>query len=202
MKVWTSTDKNDDKIIVYQNETIFKANPPVNKIDEYLLDLKLQNSPSHNFLGIPISYISEINIQEGKKHIEVIFKGDYEYFRIGDDKKRNEIFDYFKQNIPGATQTLIRQSKIQAVKKPLIGMIVTILIALWALYIANGIENGNQYDVTGQNYHSVAGIILVIASLGVNNILLLFGTILSLILYSLIKKYKNPIEKTALLIKS
>jgi len=200
MKVWTSTEKDNDKIIVYSNETIYKANPPLEKVEEYLLDLKIQNTPSVNYLGIPLRYISEINLQEGKKYIEVVFKGDYEHFKIKDDKIRTEIFDFFRQNIPGVSYSIIKQSKLQAIKKPLIAIGVICVIFSWSLYIAIGMEAGNSYDVTGQHYDSIAGIVLVIASLGVRNIILISGSLLLITGVTLIRKYKNPVVKKALTI--
>ncbi|MBK9718211.1 MAG: hypothetical protein IPO85_11995 [Saprospiraceae bacterium] len=201
MKIWTSKEKGDDKIIIYANETIYKANPAAEKIDEYLFNLKMQNSPTTDFFSIPLRYISEINLQEGKKYIAVIFKGDYEHFKIADDKRRNEIFEFFKQNIPGANFSLVSQSKLQSVKKPLIAIGVILAIFLWTLYIALGIEDGNEYDVIGQRYHSIAGIVLALASLGVNKIVVIFGSLFLIAGLSLRNKYKNPIIKNALTIK-
>jgi hypothetical protein len=201
IKIWTSVEKYDDKIIAYLNDTIYKANPPVNQVEAYALDIKIQNNLAKNFFGIPLHYISEINIQEGKKYIEVVFKGDYEYLKVKDDRVRNEIFEFFKQNIPGATHSIVKLSKFQTAKKPLIAMGVVCIIFLWCLYIATGIEAGNEYDVTGEHYHSVAGIILLIASLGINKIILIFGALLAIAGISFQKKYRNPVVKNTLSIK-
>ena len=201
MKIWTSTDKDDDKIIVYLNEMIYKANPPLSKVEAYVSDLKMQQAPSAAFFGIPLRYISEINMQKGKKYIEILFKGDSEHLKVKDDTIRNEIFEFFSQNISGATHSLMSQSKFQSVKKPLIAMVVIAVIFLWSLYIAKGMEDGNEYDVSGQRYHSIAGIVLAIASLGVNKVLLIFGALLTIAAISLINKYKHPIVKNALTIK-
>ncbi len=127
MKIWTSNEKDDDKIIVYFNETIYKANPPLHKVDAYVSDLKIQQTPSAAFFGIPLRYISEINMQIGKKYIEIIFKGDSEHLKVKDDTMRNEIFEFFKQNIE-AIPSLISQSTFQAIKKPLIAMVVILII--------------------------------------------------------------------------
>jgi hypothetical protein len=72
---------------------------------------------------------------------------------------------------------------------------------LWCLYVAIGMETGNEYDVTGQHYHSIAGIVLAIASIGIKKVILLFGSLLLIAGFSLIKKYRNPIVKDTLLIK-
>jgi hypothetical protein len=201
MKFWTSTHKDDDKIIAYLNETIYKANPPINEIDKYLIDLNIKDFSSKYFFGIPLRYITQINQQKNKKYIEVLFRGDTEHLKIEDDKQRADIFDFFKQNIPGAIYSTTKQSKLQAVKKPLIAIGVILIIFLWSLYLAIGIEGGNEYDVTGQHYHSIAGIVLALASLGVSKLLLIFGSLLLIASTSLYKKYKTPIIKDNLTIK-
>jgi len=124
IKIWTSQEKADDKIIAFLGTDIYKANPPADQVDGYIFDLKMNNKPLKNSFEIPLSYISEINLRDRKKYIEVVFKGDYEHFKVSDDKTREEIFGYFKENIPGAQYGLVRQSKMQSVKKPLIAMVV------------------------------------------------------------------------------
>jgi hypothetical protein len=201
IKIWTSIEKYDDKIIAYLNDTIYKANPPVNEIEAYVLDMKMQNNLAKNFFGIPLHYISEINMRDGKKYIEVVFRGDYEHLKIKDDRIRNEIFEFLKKNIPGAIYSIVKLSKFKTAKKPLIAMGVVCTIFLWCLYIAIGIQSGNEYDVTNQHYHSVAGIVLLIASLGVNKITFIFGFLLIVAGISFLKKYRNPIVKNTISIK-
>jgi hypothetical protein len=201
MKIWTSNEKGDDKIIVYSNDMIYKANPPASEIDQYLFDLQLQHTPSKNYFGIPLRYIAEINQQEGKNYIEIIFRGDSEHLKIKDDKTRSEIFEFFKQNIPGATTSIVRQSTLQSVKKQLIAMAVISIIFSWSLYLAKGIEEGNDYDVTGQRYHSIAGIVLLIASMGVKKILVIFSLLLLIAGIRLTRNYKNPVVKNTLRLK-
>jgi len=200
MKFWTSTQKNDDKIIAFVNDTIYKANPRIDDIDKYILDLKTKNISYPAFLGIPLRYISQINQQENKKYIEVIFRGDTEHLRIENDKQRSEVFEFFKENIPGANYYIIKQSKIQAIKAPLIAIVIIVIIFLWSLIIAIGIESGNEYDVTGERYHSIAGIVLIFASLGVVKLIAIFGSLLSIACFSLYRKYKNPVIKNSLII--
>jgi len=200
MKFWTSTQKNDDKIIAFVNDTIYKANPRIDDIDKYILDLKTKNISYPAFLGIPLCYISQINQQENKKYIEVIFRGDTEHLRIENDKQRSEVFEFFKENIPGANYYIIKQSKIQAIKAPLIAIVIIVIIFLWSLIIAIGIESGNEYDVTGERYHSIAGIVLIFASLGVVKLIAIFGSLLSIACFSLYRKYKNPVIKNSLII--
>jgi hypothetical protein len=200
MKFWTSTQKGDDKIIAYENETVYKANPPANLMDQCLGDLKMNDFSSNHFFSIPLRYIAQINQQENKKYLEILFRGDAEHLKVKDDIRRNEIFEFFRNNLPGAEYRVVKQSKIQAVKKPLIGMAVLLGIFIWALFIAIGMESGNEYDVSGQHYHSIAGLVIVLASLGVKKLSLTFGILLSIVGISLYKKYQNPTVKHSIIV--
>lgn len=201
MKYWTSTKKNDDKIIAFVNDTIYKANPRVNDIDKYILDLKTKNISYPEFFGIPLPYITQINQHEHKNYIEVIFRGDTEHLKIESDHQRNEIFEFFKENIPGANYVVIKQSRIQSIKAPLVAIIVLLVIFLWSLFISIEIQSGNEYDVAGGHYNSIGGIILILASLGMAKLMALFGSLLLIACFSLYRKYKNPIIKNSLIIK-
>ncbi len=201
MKIWTSNEKKDDKIIALSDEYIYKGNPPSNEIGSSVFDLEMKTVPLKHFFAIPLSYISAINLQEGKKYIEVLFRGDYEHLKIMDDKTRVEVFEFFKHNIPGASFQVIKEPKFKSIRKPLIAMTVIAVIFCWSLFIAIGMESGNKYDVTGQHYHSIAGIILLIASLGVIKIILIFGSLFFIVGISLIRKYKNPVVKNTIIIK-
>ncbi len=139
-------------------------------------------------------------MQDGKNYIEVLFRGDSEHLKISDLHKREEIFEYFKDNIPNVFMKN-EYSKLKAGKKSLIALGVSIPIFLWALYISLEKQEGADYDVTGQHYNSLAGIIIVLASLGVKNLILLFGTLFSVAIFSFISKAKNPPVINQLVIK-
>lgn len=144
MKIWTSTEKGDNKVIAFVNDTIYKANPPESEIDVCIFDLKTQNIVSKYFFGIPLHYISTITLQEGKKYIEIKFRGDTEYLKIQNETTRNEVFEFFKANIPGAQYAVVKPSKLKAAKKPLIAMGVVTAMFIWALYLAIGKEKGSN----------------------------------------------------------
>jgi len=201
MQIWKTENPKDDKIIAYFNQTIYKGNPKPGEVDQDILTLKTSNIPQGNYFGIPLRYISTINLQDGKDYIEVLFRGDSEHLKISDLQKREEIFEYFKQIIPGNVFFINEYSKLKAGKKPLIALGVLIPVFLWALYIAIEKEQGVDYDVTGQNYNSLAGIILVLASLGVKNLVLLFGALFSIAIFSFIRKTKKPPVIKQLIIK-
>ncbi|MEP6712812.1 MAG: hypothetical protein ABJA37_10370 [Ferruginibacter sp.] len=191
MKIWKSEEKKDDKIIAYFNQTIYKGNPVPGETDNCIFELQMQKIPN-GFFSIPLHYISQINLTDGKEYIEVLFKGSTEHLKIKDSKIRNEIFDYFKENIPGAVYSIDKYSKLRTGKKNLVAMLVVIILSVWSLYYATGMEAGNEYDVSGGHYNSIAGIILLIASLGVTKIILISGSLLVIIIIAFIRKIKNP----------
>lgn len=199
MKIWTSNKKNDDKIIVFLNDTIYKANPPSDKIENCVAELKMQNLPSKYFFGVPVRYISEINMQEGKKYIEILFKADTEHLKIEDDDTRKAVFEYFKESIPGAAFSIIKPSKMHLARKPFIAMCVIGAIFLWCLYIANGMESGTEYEVKG-SANSLATVVLAISAMGVKNVILVFGSLFLIACISFVRKYQTPVVKNTLLI--
>lgn len=193
MQVWTSEEKADDKIIAFANQTIYKGNPKTGDFESVLFELKMKNNIPASLSGFPISYIKEINLTEGKKYIELLFgKDSTEELNITDEQIRRQVFDYFKINISGAVYSLHKPTALQSGKKPLIAFFVVAALFAWTLYIALGIESGEVYDVSGQQYHSIAGIVLAIASIGVKKVALLFGSLLAIAVISFIKRVKTP----------
>ena len=193
MKFWRSYEKGDDKIIAYLNGTIYRGNPNSDEIENVIYNFQKDEIPGKNFTAIPPHYLKQINLEDGLNYIEVLFGVESsEHLRIKDTEKRKEIFEYFKQNIPGARFHIDKYSKIRAGKKPLIAMGVVAAIFLWSFYIASGMENGNEYGVTGDRKNSLAGIVLALASLGTKNVAFIFGSLFTIASVSFIRKIKNP----------
>jgi len=202
MKVWTSQEKADDRIIVFAGQTIYKGNPKAADMDAVLLELDIKKTVPASLPGFPLNYIREINLQQGKRYIELAFgKDSTEELKITDENKRREVFEYFKHNIPGSVFSRYSPSILQAGKKPLIAAIVVTLIFSWTLYIAAGIESGNDYDVSGKHYNSIAGIVLAIASLGVKKVILIFDTLLAVSIFAFVKKVRTPVSIDRLTLK-
>ena len=195
MKIWTSTMKGDDKVIAFFDGMIYKANPKNNEIESYVFDLKTNKNSALGFFTIPVGYISEINMTQGKNYLEILFRGDYEHLKINDSKIKSEVFNFFKENIPNTSYASVTESKIMYAKKPLIALTVILIAFLWSFFIAKGMEQGNEYDVYGQHYDSFAGIILVLANLGVTNLCLLFGSLFLIAGIRLFRKLKYPLSK-------
>ncbi|MEO5943581.1 MAG: hypothetical protein ABIP30_07675 [Ferruginibacter sp.] len=200
-KIWKSDEKGDDRIIAYGNETIYKGNPKFSEIDNCIFQLQNTKDSPPSLFAIPLRYIAGIKMQESKKYIEVLFKGDTEHLRINNDRSRKAVFDYFKETIPGATYSLIKYSKLKAGKKPLIAMAVITVIFLYTLYYAIGYDEGNQYDITNGHYNSITGIALSIASYGVEKTVIIFVLLLAIAIFSFVRKVSDPPVIEQLIIK-
>lgn len=193
MKIWSTEIKGNEKIIAYIDEKIYRINPKSKDFDVCLFDLKQKKLPMDNFFAIPLPYLKQVNMQEGKNYIEFLFGADStEHFRVTDAGKRTEIFDFFKATIPNLHYSVERQTRMQAGKKPLIAIIVLLLLFCWTFYITRGMELGNQYDVEGGHYNSFAGLVLILASLGMTNVLSIFGVLIAIAVFAFVRKIKNP----------
>lgn len=191
--IWKSKLEGDDKIIAYSNNTIYKGNPKEDEMESVLNEFKNPKSTNAKLTGIPLAYIKEINLESGKNYIEILFgKESSEHLRINDEAKRNEIFEYLKLHIPNSKHNVEHYSKLKSAKKPLIAMGIISAIFIWTLYIADGIENGSQYEVSGGHLNSIAGIVLGLASLGKTKVIMIFGTFLSIAIIGFIQKIRVP----------
>ncbi len=191
MKFWTSIYKNDDKIIAYHEDTLYIINPKIEELDSVVANLNLGIVPNKISIGIPSSYMKQINMEENKKYIEVLFgKGSSEHLRMQDSIKRNEIFEYLRSSIVGSKYTLDTYTKLRAGKKPFIAMCVVVGIFLWTYYISLGIEHGDNYRVIGSQ-RSLSSIVLIIASLGTKKVAMIFGSLFCIAMTSFILKTRK-----------
>lgn len=189
--IWKSKTQGEDKIIALIDNIIYKGNPKDDQLEKIILELKSQK-PSANLMGIPLSHVKEINLEEGENYIEILFGTDStEHLRIKDKKRRDEIFDFLKLNIPNSINHIEKYSILKAGKKPLFAIGIFLPLFLWTFYIANEIEKGNQYNVVGSG-RSIATIVLGIASLGVAKVSIIFGSIIGIAIIGFIKKTRNP----------
>jgi len=191
-KIWISRNDNDDKLIAYYQNKIFKANPKTDELDITANEFRITKTPSPIFSGIPLAYIKEIRFQEEKKYIELFFnENSYEHFKISDENKKIEIFEYFSSLFPNSSVVIEKQSKLKAGKKPLYAMLTLSIIYIWALYISLNIEQGYEYEINGSS-GSIAGVVLALASLGVTKLTLIFSSLILIALSSFVIKTRTP----------
>lgn len=191
--IWTSTTKGDDKIIAFFNNTIYKGNPKEADLKAVVTELENQKTIPVSLMSIPRSYLKEVNLEDGRNYIEILFSADStEHLKINDKNRRNEIFEFLKNNIPQSNSYVDHYSKMRAGKKPLIAMGFLCVLFFWTYNVAYGMENGSQYGVTGDHYNSTAGIVVGLASLGVAKVILIFGSFLTIALIGFLLKIRKP----------
>lgn len=193
MKIWSTHEKGNDKIIAVIDQVIYKINPPEAEIDGCLSDLLERKFPLKSKIDIPFRYLTQINLEEEKDIIEVRFgKDSYEHFRVTNAETRQEIFQYFKENIPGAQCKIDHVSGFEAGKKSLIALAVVLGIGAYSYFMANELESGASINVQTNSIKSLTGISLVIASLGTKRVLVIFGILAFIAIISFIRKSLNP----------
>lgn len=184
-KFWISKERGTDSIILVSNNIIYKGNKSPGQIDESISQIYSGKIPNDLF-SLPYNYINKIQLQEGKKYILITFSKDStEQFRVEDDNTRNEIFEYFKNNIEGAQYEYVEYSWIKTIRKPLIALVVLSILCIWAYFVADMIE-------TRQNVGTQLVIIIFLAGLGTNNLVLLYSAIFAICAVSIALKLKNP----------
>ena len=192
-KIWINEGKDSEKIIVIVGNTIYKCNPKDEEINDFVQSLKMKMIPAQKTFGVPLPYIRELRYQEGQNYILILFKGNSQmHFRINDPERLHEVFDYFKQMSPGAINHIDRYTPLQAGKKPLVALLAVAALFAWAWAIASSMETGNEYDVSDGHYNSFAGLVLILASLGTTNVLLIFISLMAIAVTSFILKARKP----------
>jgi len=191
VKTWINREKGEDKIIAMGNEMIYKANPKADKVLDYIKDLENDVIPIDVFC-IPFSYIKNIQYHEGQKYLQIFFGHESEeHFRISDSNKRLELFNYFKEHISNTAYRFEKFSASKSAKKPMIAVGIVSILFAWTLYLAIQIEMGSQYVVVGSK-SSITGLVLGLANLGILEVILIFGSLVGIGLYSMIRKMRNP----------
>jgi hypothetical protein len=75
-KIWVNTD-GGDRVIAVVNEILYKANPRDDQMSETVGSLQLRQAPGDVF-ALPLGYIKEVWMQQGKDYIQVFFRGKSE----------------------------------------------------------------------------------------------------------------------------
>ena len=192
MKIWTSSEKKDTKIFAIRDDMLYYGNPSAGKVAHLVSDFEM-NLPVPDLFSLPVSYIDAIQYQESKDYIQIFFRKDSEdRIVIADAVRRGEVFEFLKTIRPNTRYDIIKPEGFQAYKKQYIALLVTLVLFFWTIILAVQIESGNEYDVAGGHYHSVTGIILALANLGVPVVLCIFIPLIVLSVLAVYRKQKNP----------
>lgn len=199
--IWENKVKGNDRIIAYVNNTIYRGNPKEEDVNKILFELKNDKNQISNLMGIPLSYIKEINLEVGKNYIEILFgKDSSELLKINDEKKKVEIFQYLKENIENSRQFTDEYSKFRTGKKSLIAMSLLFILFLLSYYFAIEIENGD-YDAIPEKANVIIATVIYISALGTKYVLLIFGLFIMIPFLNFVIKTKRKkiVEKIQIL---
>jgi hypothetical protein len=193
-EVWTSNEKGNDKLIAFIDGVIYKANPKTDEeTDEMAKAIKLGSFDARKLWEIKTRNCKEIRLQDGKPYIEIYWgKDGEEQLRITDEYKRYRIFECIKVNTPDGSFTTDKWSPFRAGRKPMIAFFVVLGLFLWTLFYAVQAESGKVYYLENGHYNSLTGIVLIIASLGLVNVIIIFSFLLGIAAFAFIRKVKNP----------
>jgi hypothetical protein len=193
IKIWTATDNSSEKIIAANDILICRGNPNDSVINACIHELTSGHIPDKSFFKINYSILRQVNIQDKKKYIELVFGRDaYEHFKVHDENAKAEIFEFLKNKLANFSYSVDKYSKFRSAKATIIGIAVGLGLFIWSFYLGYGIEHGIQYDVENGHYTSFAGLALATGSLGTRMVTLIFSPILGLAIFNLIKKLTNP----------
>ena len=93
MKYWISELPGNDKLIIWDGNKLYKANPKEHKLREFDYSLRNKEIPVGLF-AIYKSQIRLIEMDESKKYICVYFGADSsEHFRVSNTEIKKEIFN-------------------------------------------------------------------------------------------------------------
>lgn len=192
-KIWKPKESKSDKLILIHKQSIYKGNPSKEQIDK--LNLETQNlEVLEKLFSIPYSYIKKIVNQESINHIKIFFGNDSEEeLKISNERLKNEVFNYLKNDITSLTYRLETPSSFKYAKAQFFGIIISSGLFIWAMYFAIQMSNGYEYEIVGGR-PGITGIVLALANFGITKLVIGYSAILGIALFSLIKKLKTRTE--------
>lgn len=190
-KIWKLRDSKTNKLVVIKDQAIYKGN--INEID-----FNRVNAETTDFyflkdlFNIPYSYIRKVENQTGKNYIKIFFgNGSEEELFVKNESTKNEIFEFIKEDFSNLEFSSELPSVFKYAKAQFFAIFFLIVIFLWSLYLAIQMENGVEYKLYGNR---ILGIIMILASLGIFKLVSGFLTLLSIAIFSLIKRLKSRSE--------
>jgi hypothetical protein len=191
--LWTSDLASDTRFIAIRDNILYIANPKPAALDAMITEFKYHQTPPANAMSIPFNYIRSVHLYEGKNMIELHFSKDStEEIILSDAAKKEALFTHLKNALPDLKYEVDPYSWLRAGKKPLIAIAVILFLFGWSYFVAYELQHGASLDGQGQRYNSIAGIILVLASLGTTKLILLFGALFIIASAAFYRKVKHP----------
>jgi hypothetical protein len=167
MKYWMSEMPGSDKLIIWDGNKLYKANPQDNKLREFEYLLKKNEIPEGLF-SIYKSQIKLVEMDESKSYLCVYFGAEsYEHIRVKNIDTKKEIFEELSRTENAHTSTieltLMEKTRIQ--RKAFIALTVFFILGfILSLLIGTGELPDGSYPA----------VLLFLGALGTINIILIY----------------------------
>jgi len=190
-KSWISKDSKKNKVILIENNSIYKGNPKLDRFSSNDID---NEKIKESLFNIPYNYIKRIENQSQKSYIKIYFGNDSEEELFTDnDKIKNEIFNYLKDDISSLRYFKELPSVFKYAKPQFFALLFTTILFAWAMYLAIQIENGAEYEIVGGG-RSITSIVLGIANFGVFKVLIGYIVLLFIIIAAITRRLSSRSE--------
>lgn len=170
MNYWINELPGNDKLLIWDENKLYKANPTEHSMREIEYSLKRNEIPNGIF-WIYKSQIKLIELDESKKYICVYFGADsYEHIRVSNAEKKKDIF-YEISRIENISETVKELSLSEKTKAQKMAFIVLSVLFFIGFIFAFMIEKGG---LPGGSYPAI---LLLLGGLGMVNIIITYSVI-------------------------
>ena len=191
-KIWINEKEKEHNLIVFGEQTLYRAMVK-NAFEMQQLRGELKEGIiDDRLIGIPLSYMKAISIQEGKPSIMIEYgKESEDEIIVSDETLKKEIFDYIKSLDYFKKYTHKKPSILKRIKKPLVALMVVIGIFAYVYSIIIGLEYGYEYELRGGRRPGIGGVVLILAQLGLVYNILIFAPLAGIALYKMYTNFKK-----------
>jgi hypothetical protein len=193
-QIWKPSEPKSDKLVLIQNNCIYKGNPTREELNSINID-SLNVEKLKNVFSIPFGYIKKIENQKKSNQIKIYLGSKSEdEIKLENDTQKNEVFNFLKQELPNFKYRSALPSVFKYAKPQIFGILIASGIFIWAMYLAIEMSKGSQYEVIGGGRAGITEIILMLAGLGIPNLVIGYSVIAGIAIFSLIKRLKTRTE--------
>ena len=190
LKLWKINDSNYNKLIAIKDQCIYIGNPKKDELNK-LNDQSINVRTLEEYFSIPYSYIKNIETQKESHYIKIFYgNNSEEELVITNEKTRVEIFRFLRRDCQKLKYSVELPSILKYGKTQMFALLVITCVFLSSLYLANEIEKGTEFSLSG----GIIGLVITIASLGVLKITVIFTILLVIALFALKQKLNSRSE--------
>ncbi|WP_028889890.1 hypothetical protein [Tenacibaculum ovolyticum] len=193
-KYWLIKE-DESHLLVITGDAVYTGNVKKYIKSELINNLDKGTIPQDIF-SIPFSYIKSIENPESKNVITVYYgESSEEEISINNLEIKKEFFNNLKDRLPKFIYNKNEPSIIKHSKPQLFAILIVTGLFVWTFYLANEIAKGFEYEVVGGR-QGITGLILGLAQFGTTKVIFGYLAIISIALFTLIKRLKNrvPVE--------